>query len=101
MEFNAFCSAFEDLHISWNPEKVFIPLNNFNQLTRKNLFANYLVDGKLSKDITFFINLPVILLERNPQFCIYDFQPSKITKFILWILLSQHSINNIFDEKVT
>lgn len=62
MEFNSFCSAFEDLHISWNPEKVFIPMKMFNQITRKNTFTNYLVDGKLS---IYFINSKLFDVNRK------------------------------------
>jgi hypothetical protein len=52
IEFDRFCESFEDLHISWNPTKIFIPQNYNRELSREERMPNILLINSLSCYLT-------------------------------------------------
>ena len=48
IEFDRFCESFEDLHISWNPSKIFIPQNYNKEISRVEKMSNHLLNNSLS-----------------------------------------------------
>lgn len=48
IEFEKFCESFEDLHISWNPQKVFSPFIS-KDIFRTEKITNNLLQSSLSR----------------------------------------------------
>lgn len=56
IEFEKFCESFEDLHISWNPQKVFSPLIS-KDIFRTEKITNNVLQSSLSKKKKIYIIL--------------------------------------------
>ena len=62
IEFDRFCESFEDLHISWNPAKIFIPQNYNKEISRVEKMSNILLNNSLSFILSFQLNFENLLI---------------------------------------